>query len=120
MASLALVWLVSFLLYFIVFPNRLIENIMKNALVELPSYFEVLSAIEQKRWFTQILHMERALGIIRSNEYLKEKLKKTKNDPDRTFVIHGLCNYDLIKNERYQHLFQYIPIEFRSPDEKFN
>lgn len=122
LVCLVAAWFLCFIIYSLLKPrrNRLIQNFLSSAMVELPSYFEVLSAIEQKRWLTHIVHMEQGLGIKKQTEDLKVKLMNTRNDPDRKFIINGLSNYDLIKNERYQYLFQYIPIEFRSPFARFN
>ena len=57
--------------------NSIIENFKKKAFVELPTYFKTLSGMDQKRWYTHLLHMEHALGIKKADSHLKDQLRTT-------------------------------------------
>ena len=85
-------------------------NLAVDVNEKLGNYWKCLSGIDQKRWFTKEL-------------YLREELKiKTLDDYNMSLIslgqrgekcISGICNYDILRNERQADVFFYTPMEKR-------
>jgi hypothetical protein len=75
-----------------------------------------MSGIDQKRWYTRILHQRMSLGIQTFDQKSFNNIRTVEVDCKRDLVISGLINYDILSNPRYMNLFQYVPIEFRQTD----
>ena len=77
---------------------------------DLGNFFECLSGIQQMRWFAQEHYNRKFLGIKQLDDGALEKLRTSKQ---KKKMILNLCDFDIMKNERYTDSFLYTTLDRR-------
>lgn len=65
---------------------------------QLGCYWEAISGIDQKRWFTRETHQRKNLGIKFLTDENYELLRTSKRGKK---CISNICSYDILTNIRY-------------------
>ena len=71
-------------------------------------FWECLTGLDQKRWFTKEIHHRSQLHIQTMDSHQLEHLRTCKRGPK---FIQNTCNYDILENIKYQSLFFYSTID---------
>lgn len=77
---------------------------------DLGYFWECLSGIAQMRWYAQEHHFRKVLEIARLDDASLERLRTSKR---KRKLIVNICDFDILKNERYSDSFLYTPLDRR-------
>jgi len=85
-------------------------NLAVDVNENLGNYWMCLSGIDQKRWFTKEIYLRSELKFKTLDDYNTSLLSLAQRG-ERCF--NGICNYDILRNDRYSDSFFYTHMEKR-------
>ena len=86
----------------------------KDVNEQLGCYWECISGLDQKRWFTRETHQRKNLGIKFVTDKNYELLRSAKRGKK---CISNICNYDVLTNIRYIDQLYYTQMGQRTENE---
>lgn len=79
--------------------------------IKIPPYINSLSGFDQIRYYTKLLHKRKTIGVLQNNEEFLESLRTFKKLSEK--YLNGEYDYDILSNESYRNMFNFVPLELR-------